>query len=365
MDEDWVVLSSFLPVDWRELANETGALKGLRQDKSVENLLRVLLIHLGCGHSLRETVVRAKKAHLATMSDVALLKRLKKSKNWLYALCVRLFQEYGIAVSVNDTFQVRAFDATTVKEPGKTGSLWRLHYSVCLPSLACDFFKLTETEGQGTGESLCHFPINQGDYILADRGYSTANGLHHVVSAGGYVTVRVNTNTLPFQTRRGKSFDLLAALRPLTHAGAVSAWSVKVMKERTPIVGRVCVIRKTEEAIKLAHAKIRRTATRKGHQVKPQTLEFARYVILFTTFPETQFPVSEVLEWYRVRWQVELVFKRFKSLAQLGHLPKYDDDSAKAWLYGKLLVALLVEKLIRHATAISPWGYDLAATPAP
>ena len=69
-----------------------------------------------------------------------------------------------------------------------------------------------------------------------------------------------------------------------------------------------------------------------------------------------------MLEWYRLRWQVELVFKHFKSLAQLGHLPKYDDDSAKAWLYGKLFVALLVEKLIHHARAISPWGYDVPAS---
>ena len=50
-----------------------------------------------------------------------------------------------------------------------------------------------------------------------------------------------------------------------------------------------------------------------------------------------------------------MVFKRFKSLAQLGHVPKYDDESAKAWLYGKLFVALLVEKLIHHARTISPW----------
>ena len=75
MDEDWALLSSFLPYNWQELAAETGALKGLRKDKSVENLLRTLLIHLGCGHSLRETVVRAKQANLADLSDVALLKR--------------------------------------------------------------------------------------------------------------------------------------------------------------------------------------------------------------------------------------------------------------------------------------------------
>ena len=131
-----------------------------------------------------------------------------------------------------------------------------------------------------------------------------------------------------------------------------------------PVTGRVCAIRKTEEAIRIAHEGIRKEAARKGQQVQPKTLEFARYVIVFTTFPTAEFTGLEVLEWYRIRWQVELVFKRFKSLAELGHLPKHDDESAKAWLYGKLLVALLVEKLIGHATAVSPWGYHLAAPAA-
>ena len=98
--------------------------------------------------------------------------------------------------------------------------------------------------------------------------------------------------------------------------------------------------------------------------VKPETLEFARFVIVFTTFPEAEFSARDVREWHRVRWQVELVFKRFKSLVQLGHLPKYDEDSARAWLYGKLFMAVLVEKIIRHAESVSPWGHDLAATPA-
>ncbi len=158
-NEDWDLLVSFFPANWLDLAASTGALKGLRKDKSPENLLRTLLIHLGCGHSLRETVVRARQASLADLSDVALLKRLRKSREWLYALCVELFREHGVAVSKNAGFQVRAFDATTVREPGRTGSVWRLHYSVNLPSLGCDFFKLTATEGRGTGESFKQFPI--------------------------------------------------------------------------------------------------------------------------------------------------------------------------------------------------------------
>ena len=80
MDGGWNVVLSFLPEDWRALARETGALKGLRKDKSVDALLRTLLLHLACGHSLRETVVRARKVNLADLSDVALLKRLRKSK---------------------------------------------------------------------------------------------------------------------------------------------------------------------------------------------------------------------------------------------------------------------------------------------
>ena len=364
MDEDWDVVSSFLPEGWRELARETGALKGLRKDKSPDALLRTLLLHLACGHSLRETVVRARQAKLADLSDVALMKRLRKSADWLQALCVALFHEQGVALSAAGGFQVRVFDATTVKEPGRTGSLWRLHYSVRLPSLACDFFKLTATEGRGTGEAFAQFPIGADDYVLADRAYSSAAGLHHVVSAGGHVTVRVNTGVLSLRTRDGAPFDLLAQVTTLKRVGTVQSWPVLATGEDIAVPGRVCAIRKTQEAIRLAQRKLRKEAGRKGKQVQPRTLEFARYVIVFTTFPEATFTAAEVLAWYRTRWQVELVFKRFKSLAQLGHLPKYDDDSAKAWLYGKLLVALLVEKLVRHATSVSPWGYSLEAAPA-
>ena len=232
--EDWDLLVSFFPSNWQELAAETGALRGLRKDKSPEKLLRTLLIHLGCGHSLRETVVRARQASLADLSDVALLKRLRKSRDWLYALCVELFREHGIAVSSDGGFQVRVLDATTVQEPGRTGSLWGLHYSVNLPSLGCDFFKLTGTEGSGAGESFKQFPIRPGDYVLADRAYSNAAGIQHVAMAGGHVTVRVNTGTLPLETADGQPFELLTAVESLERPGPVGAWEVRTGGQGRP-----------------------------------------------------------------------------------------------------------------------------------
>lgn len=360
MTEDWPILLSFFPENWGELAKATNALKGLRKDKDLENYLRTLLIHIGCGYSMRETVVRAKLSGLADISDVALLGRLRKAKDWLHYLCVALFEEQGIVLNPISDFQVRLFDATNVKEPGSTGSLWRIHYSVQLPTLTCDFFKLTATTGQGTGESFFQYSIKRGDYIIADRGYSTASGIHHVASKHAFVMVRVNTQSLPLHDLNGRQFPLLKNVTSVAQAGTVRAWEVLIPgRNGATVRGRLCVIRKSNEAIKLAHEKLRRTGQRKGHSIKPETLEYAKYVIVFTTFPEDSFTDIEVLDWYRIRWQVELVFKRFKSIAQLGHLPKHSDDSSKAWLYGKLFVALLTEKLIQYASSVSPWGYLL------
>ena len=364
MNEDWPILLSFFPNNWAELASDTDALKGLRKYKDVESYMRTLLIHIACGYSMRETAARAKLSGLADISDVALLGRLKKAKDWLHSMCVALFEAQGIALSTQSDFQVRLFDATNVKEPGKTGSLWRIHYSVQIPSLACDFFKLTTTKGKGTGESFFQYSIKKGDYIIADAGYSTPSGIHHVASKKAYVILRVNPHNLPMINLKGRQFSLLEKVTAIKRPGTVKSWFVLIPGRSGAMVkGRVCVIRKTEEAIKLAHKKIKRSAQKSGQSTRPETLEYAKYVIVFATYPEDSFSDIEVLNWYRARWQVELIFKRFKSIAQLGHLPKHSDDSSKAWLYGKLFVALLTNKLIEYASSVSPWGYILEEHP--
>ncbi|PYX76029.1 MAG: hypothetical protein DMG78_02430 [Acidobacteria bacterium] len=108
-----------------------------------------------------------------------------------------------------------------------------------------------------------------------------------------------------------------------------------------------------------AHRRLQRKASKKQMITRPGTFEFAKYVIVFTTCSSGS--TEDVLGTYRMRWQIELVFKRLKSLAQLGHLPKHDDRSSRAWLYGKLFVTLLAQKLMRIGRDISPAGYPLWA----
>ncbi len=356
--EDWDLLKAFFPSDWEQLSTTTQAVKGLRQDKSAEHLLRTVMLHVGCGYSLRETVVRARESGLADLSDVALLKRLRKCEQWLYALAVGLWQQRGLAQLRPGQRIMRLIDATTVKEPGQTGSLWRIHYSLQVPSLRCDFFKVTANTGKGTGEGLWQIPVQRGEYLIADRGYSNNVGMAPVAKVGAYLAVRLNQGSVLLQDGRGGRLELLPKLQRLTKPGQVGSWKVFLQDESEPVAGRVCAIRKTRTAIEQAHRKIKAKAIDESRTVNPQTLEYAKFVTVFTTFPEAEFSAREVLEWYRLRWQIELVFKRFKQIAALGHLPKYDEQSARAWLYGKLLVALLTEKMVQHANALSPWGYD-------
>jgi hypothetical protein len=360
LDEDWKVLTTLFPSDWQQQATELGAIERLRGFSSAEALMRTLLLHIARGYSLRETVVRAKAAGIADISDVALLKRLRGAERWLQGLCRALMQENQIvAPPLKPGLNLRIFDGTIVKEPGKTGSQWRIHFSVRLPSLECDYFKLTPSDGAGAGESFGQYPISAGDFVIGDAGYAHNHGIEYLTRAGAYVMVRVNQQMLLLHGRNNQKFALLKRLESITRAGQTREWKVLLPGAEQPIPGRLCALRKSEQAIELAHKRLRRRASKKCTTLRPETFEFAKYVMVFTTFPETDFTTLEILDWYRLRWQVELVFKRLKSLAGLGHLPKYDDDSSRAWLYGKLLVALLTQKLIRMGRDLSPWGYVL------
>jgi hypothetical protein len=243
--------------------------------------MRTLLLHVARGYSLRETVVRARIARLARVSEVALLKRLRSAEEWFRTLCIALLQEQGTKIpQAHSQIHLRLVDSTTIKEPGKTGSLWRVHYSFCVPELRCDAFPLTPTKGVGTGDSLTQFTLAPGDPLIADRGYCHAKGIEHVVSKGGAILVRLNTAALPLFTAQGRRVPLLRRLRVLRRAGQIGEWQVSIQGATRVITGRVCAIRKTEEAIKRAEKQLRRNASRDREVLQPETLEYAKYVIV-------------------------------------------------------------------------------------
>ena len=197
--------------------------------------------------------------------------------------------------------------------------------------------------------------------MLGDRGYANPQGVRHVRQAGGEVVVRLNRQALPLCDERGKALDAVQQARGLRarESGEWAAWVKNDSEARIP--GRLLAVRRSQAAAEEARRRLERQASRKQVRVSEKSREAAEYFFLWTSLPSS-WVRPEVLELYRSRWQIELAFKRMKSLMGLGHLPKKDPDSCRAWLHGKLFTSLLVEALIGAARTVSPWGYELGRT---
>jgi len=352
--DDWEVLSSFLPQGWEQKARDCGALTRARGVSGAGTLLRVLLIHIANGCSLAETSVRAQQMGLGQLNPSAVYKRLRAAEEWFRWMAEQMRASLGI-VTPKAKRRIRAVDATSISEPGSTGTNWRIHYSINLSNLQCDFFTLTDVSG---GEAWRRFPVARGDIMMGDRGYSNPNGVQHVVEAGADVVVRLNRKALPLFDAKGKRINVVKAAQKLKPTGSAE-WAAWVKSEQGKAMkGRLIAVRRSKQATGYTRKKLKQQASKKQQAVSEESLAAAQYFFIWTTL-SFSWSLQSVLELYRSRWQIELAFKRMKSIMGLGHLPKKDPESCRAWLHGKLFTSLLVERMIGAAKTTSPWGYEL------
>jgi hypothetical protein len=357
LPEEWEILRRWLPRELDDGARQHGFLRRARGLTDAERWLRLILMHVAGGLSLGQAALRARELGLAEVSAVALFKRLRNAEEWLRDLCRQLLLEQQRRLGTcawPGEYRVRAIDATDVQEPGSTGSSWRIHYSIRLPELMCDHYEVTDDT---VGEKLGRFKFSADELVVADRGYSHRRGAALVLESGAALLLRWSPATFPVEAANGKAFDLLAAVRRLPKQGA-GEWEVQFHHERKVHRLRLCAVRKNRTAAERARRKALRKAQRNGTQAQAASLELTEYILVLTSLPR-RFSACDVLELYRCRWQIELAFKRLKTLLGVGHVPKSDDRSARAWMQAKLLTALLLERLLLEAKVFSPWGYDL------
>jgi hypothetical protein len=291
---------------------------------------------------------------LGQLNQSAIYKRLRSSEEWLRWMADQLRASLGM-IRPNGERRVRATDATTICEPGSTGTDWSIHFCINLTNLQCDFFELTDVSG---GETWRRYPVKRGDILLGDRGYSNPKGVRHVVEAGGDVLVRLNRNSLPLFDQAEKRIDALKMARKLKPRQDLECAAWVQNGPGQWIQGRLLIVRRSKQATEYARQKLKRRASKQQTIVSEKGFEAAQYFFAWTTLPAS-WTRPQLLELYRCRWQIELAFKRMKSIMGLGHLPKSDPESCRAWLHGKLLTSLLVERMIGEAKRFSPWDYEL------
>ena len=359
--EEWAIITRFLPDDWRELARSTGALQRARQVRNADVLLRLVFLYAASGLSLQQASARAANAGLAKLSNVALMKRMRSAGPWLRVLAEAVFAESTRKPSLDPApagRRLRIVDATHVRVSGTSGADWRLHYVLGLPTLTCDFAEVTNASG---GETYTRIPIEPGDIILGDRGYCHREGVAYVLERGGDVVVRLNANSFPLLDSKGERLDLLATMRSLEEH-IPGSWPVRFQAGGKEYDARLCAVRKSDSAAQLAKERLLKTARRKGRTVREETLELAEYIFVLATPGLDELSATEILELYRARWQIELGFKRLKSLFNAGSAPNHDPEAVRSWIYAKLLAVLLIERLGEESRLFSPWGFPLRGT---
>jgi hypothetical protein len=359
--DEWAVIERLLPAGWKEAARSQGAFRRARYLSDPAPLLRVLLFHAVNDGGLRETVEQARASGIVEMSQGALLKRLRTAGNWLAWIAGELCREFRERPRVPHGLRLRAIDSTTVQGPASKGTEWRVHYTLDLLTLNCDWHEVT---GAGGGEHLSRAPVQAGDVLLGDRNFLHARAIRNLVDAGGHVVIRLRWNHPPMLSERQGAgvFQALAQARRL-RAGKVGDWPVLLLAgDNDPISGRVVAIRLPHPVGERSERRVQRKAGRNAVRLDPWSLEAAHFVMLFTTLPAELLRADEVLELYRCRWQIELTFKRLKQLLKLGRLPHQEPRAARCWILAKLVVALLLETLYRNAATFSPWGYAFSSS---
>lgn len=346
--------------DLEASAKASGALVRRREIKNAPDLLRAALAYGPCGMSLRAVAAWAHTMRLGGLSDVAVLKRLRGCGPWLQEIVGSLLARRLSCQSVAKGRIVRLVDGTTISERGSDRADWRLHYSYDPRSGRTVDCELTTA---AVGEHLRRVKVAAGDIWLGDRNYAKGDGLHHVVQAGADFVVRISWNSLALRTARGQPFDLAERLKRLGKARRAEWRAEAHTPDGKTVPVRIVVQRKPPEAIereikRITEKAARRGRTRRSGKPDPRSLIAAQFTIVATSLDE---PADQIFELYRLRWQIEIAFKRLKSLLNIDRLEAKDPDLVRTWLLAHIIAALLIEDHADEALDFPPSALRYAA----
>ncbi len=342
-------LIRMMPKGYEQACYETRAIVRKRDIKDPNDLMMLALFHLLNGCTLIEVSEISKLAKLGDISDVAFLKRFKNCNEWfkwiINATVSKGLIEYEAPESISK-YRVLAVDASDVVEKGASGRTLRLHFALDIFHMHAALYKITENN---VGEQLCNFDFEENDLIIADRAYTTFSGIEYCYEKKCQFITRMRTNCFKVYNESGESIDLLALMQS-SKEGHIHAFIKKTTnkKDHNLLPIRICYKKKTPEAVEATRKKLKRRESKKQNVLSEETLLFNEYIVLATSLTD-KISFCDVFDLYKCRWQVELYFKRLKSILGYGDLPKKTAESIFSWLNGKLMIALLMEKMLGDA----------------
>jgi hypothetical protein len=339
-------IESMMPEGWEEKARELGALNRSRKIKTASDLLKLNLLHLTGVGSFGGTSAMLKLTVGFDLNKNAVYERIVKSAEWLEWLCQNFCKQSGMITEKPEWLKGRRVcmaDATDEGIKGSKGSDYRLHCMLELFTLETIELELTKIT---QGETLKNYEkIAPGDIVIGDRVYGTLTSMEHVLSKGGDYCLRLRGNSFNLYDKNGEKVKLADFLRDIPEA-TNKKWKLfyKLQNEQKPVT--ICAYRKEAEKHESCLRKIKISNNKKMRGKVSDTQAFySKFVVVATSLDED---AERIMSLYRMRWQIELLFKRFKSIFGYDDMPSKKEDTVKAWFYGKLLLAAVCETLVNQ-----------------
>jgi hypothetical protein len=356
VNRDWKTVLSYLPENYRELAQQHKQLRvqyGAHvRITTAEDLLRLILGHVGADLPLRQTVALVAEGGGPSVSPNSLHMKMRKAAPYLQSLIAGMTSWTSECEPEKWAgYDLIAADGSSFAGRCATGTDARIHAALRLSDLSVFAAHATDVS---VGESLRRFHWLPGQLVLVDRGYSNAPGIVHVVDRHADVLVRLNRGALPLFDREDESFDVEAFLRTIREEQVVEQnvrVRVWINRHLRIVDGRLIATRLPADKAAEARERVRMEL---GPDVSDEMLEMAAYVAVFTTVPKSRLTGQRCLEAYRLRWQIELLFKRWKSLCHFDRLPNERADTIVSWLCAKILLGLVVDRIAAAAPALFP-----------
>ncbi|WP_246379193.1 IS4 family transposase [Gluconacetobacter johannae] len=334
-------------VDLEATSRTTGALRRVRKVRSAEGLLRLALMYGPGGQSLRAAAARAGDAGIAELSDKAVEGRLRGMGDWLsHILGCLLASRAGVPSPSDEAgLTLSLVDGSVICAPGR-GGRWKLH--ACYDPGRGRFTSLQLTTDR-IAEETAHTPVGAGRTVITDRGYARVRNFHDVLSQGSDFITRMGWRAVRLHDASGQKLDVMTTL---PNDDLPCDRDVHVKGIAQPL--RLVIQRLPAEGAGTARRKKARKASRNGHKLDPRTAEAAGFLILLTSLSRDKHPAEQIIALYRHRWQVEIGFKRLKTLGGIDRLPAANPALARTWLLAHLIAAVMTDDLASEIVGVSP-----------
>jgi hypothetical protein len=220
---------------------------------------------------------------------------------------------------------VKLIDATKIKQAGKGkrgGKELRVH--MCYSLTAGCMYEVLVTDNH-TSEKTAHFTIEEYDLFIADRAYGLCSNIKLFISGKADYLFRITpSHAALFEDAKGKK--RIDAAKMICEAKKDNKDKIDIPcyirdgKEYilTRLVMGILPEDKREKAVGRA---IRNAKKKKVKEMKPETLDYAEWVILLTSLSKEEYSAEAILKLYKCRWQVELLFKNIKQSLHIVKLP--------------------------------------------